>query len=48
MQRFFQAAPPSVHQMVPKLEKQLLIRRQPGVARTIEILVDPEQLPTRK
>ncbi len=48
MQRYFQLTPPSVHQMVLKLEKQGLIQRRPGVARTIEILVDPEQLPTLK
>jgi len=48
MQRYFQVTPPTVHQMVLKLEKEALIRRQPGVARTIEILVDPEQLPTLK
>lgn len=48
MQRYFQVTPPTVHQMVLKLEKQALIRRQPAMARTIEILVDPEQLPTLK
>lgn len=48
MQRHFQVTPPTVHQMVLKLEKEGLIRRQPGVARTIEILVDPKQLPTLK
>ncbi len=45
MQRHFQVTPPSVHQMVLTLEKRGLIRRQPGVARSIELLVSPEELP---
>ena len=48
MRRHFQVTPPTVHQMVLKLEKEGLIRRQPGVARSIEILVDPDELPTLK
>jgi DNA-binding MarR family transcriptional regulator len=45
LQRFFRVTPPSVHQMVLTLERNALIRRQPGMARSIEILVDPEALP---
>jgi len=45
MQRHFQVTPPSVHQMVLTLERQRLIKRQPGVPRSIEILLDPEKLP---
>ena len=45
LQRHFQVTPPSVHQMVLTLERVGLIRRQPGVARSIELLVDPECLP---
>jgi SOS-response transcriptional repressor LexA len=45
MQRHFQVSPPSVHQMVLTLERAGLIRRQPGVARSIEVLVAPEYLP---
>jgi DNA-binding MarR family transcriptional regulator len=45
MQRHFQVSPPSVHQMVVTLERNGLIRRQPGVARSIEILVAPQNLP---
>ena len=45
MQRHFQVSPPSVHQMVLTLERAALIRRTPGVARSIEILVEPEDLP---
>ena len=45
LQRFFQVTPPSVHQMVLTLERSGLIRRQPGIARSIKVLVDPEALP---
>ena len=38
-------SPPSVHQMVLTLERLGLIRRQPGVARSIEVLLAPEDLP---
>ena len=40
MQRHFQVSPPSVHQMIVTLERNGLIRRQPGVARSIQVLVD--------
>jgi DNA-binding MarR family transcriptional regulator len=45
LQRHFQVTPPSVHQMVLTLERAGLIRRRPGVARSIELLVDTERLP---
>ena len=45
LQRHFHATPPSVHQMVLTLERAALIRRQPGVSRSIELLVEPECLP---
>ena len=45
MQRHFRVTPPSVHQMVLTLEREGLIRRQPGVARSIQISVDPDSLP---
>ncbi len=45
MQRYFQVTPPSVHQMVKNLERAGLITRTPGKSRTIQILVDPENLP---
>tara|TARA_B100001123_G_C14472971_1_gene695182 strand:+ start:250 stop:486 length:237 start_codon:yes stop_codon:yes gene_type:complete len=45
MQRFFEVTPPSVHRMVVELEKKGLIRRQPGRARTIEVLLPLEALP---
>lgn len=45
MQRHFHVTPPSVHQMVLTLERAGLIRRKPGVARSIEVLVHPRDLP---
>ena len=45
MQRYFNVTPPSVHQMVLTLERAGLFRRQPGAARSIEVLVAPERLP---
>ncbi len=49
MQRHFRVTPPSVHQMVLTLERQGLILRQPGrqpgVARSIQLSVDPQSLP---
>ncbi len=45
MQRHFQVSPPSVHQMVLTLERLGLIARQPGVARSIELRVRPEDIP---
>ena len=45
MQRHFRVSPPSGHQMVLTLERLGLIRRQPGVPRSIEVLLAPEDLP---
>ena len=45
IQRYFRVSPPSVHQMVLTLEKVGLITRQPGVARSIALLVVPKALP---
>ena len=45
MQRHFGVTPPSVHQMVLTLERAGLIRRQPGVARSIQVILAPEDLP---
>jgi DNA-binding MarR family transcriptional regulator len=45
LQRHFRVTPPSVHQMVLSLERHGLIRRKPGVARSIEVTIDPDALP---
>jgi len=46
MQRFFQVAPPTVHQMLLTLEKTGLISRHPGAARSIAVQVDRADPPT--
>lgn len=46
LQRHFRVSPPSVHHMVLTLERAGLIRRTPGRARSIELLIKPEKLPT--
>ena len=45
MQEYFRVRPPSVHQMVLSLERAGLIKRLPRTPRTIEVLVDPKDLP---
>ena len=45
IQRRFGVTPPSIHQMILALECAGLIRRQPGVPRSIEVLVPPQHLP---
>ena len=46
LQRHFRVSPPSVHQMVINLQRAGLISRQLGVARSIALLIRPENLPT--
>ena len=45
MMRFFRVTPPTVHQMVLSLEKAGLISRQPGVPRSIAVLLERSALP---
>lgn len=45
IQRRFGVTPPSVHQMILTLERAGFIRRQPGMPRSIEVLVPSEHLP---
>jgi DNA-binding MarR family transcriptional regulator len=45
LRRYFRVTPPSVHQMMVTLEREGFIRRQPGVARSIQLLIDPSALP---
>jgi hypothetical protein len=44
-ERYFRVSPPSVHEMIKTLERNGLIRRTPGQARSIKLLVRPEYLP---
>jgi Mn-dependent DtxR family transcriptional regulator len=45
LQRHFGVSPPSVYPMILTLERAGLIRRRPGVARSIEVRIAPEALP---
>lgn len=44
IQRHVTAAPPSVHEIAQATERARLIRRQPGAARSIEVLVAQDLL----
>ena len=48
IQRYFGVSPPTVHQMVVKLESLGLISRKPGVARSIRVLVAQDDIPALK
>ncbi len=43
--KFFRVSPPSVHQMIVKLEENGLITREPGAARSIRVTVPRSELP---
>jgi len=45
MQRYFKVSPPSVHQMVLRLEANGFIERIPGQGRSIRLLIPREELP---
>lgn len=45
IQRYFSVSPPTVHQIVVNLESLGLITRRPGVARSIEVLASPDDIP---
>ncbi len=45
LQRFFNLTPPSVNSMLIRLEQRGFIRREPGKARAIEIVIDSELIP---
>ncbi len=45
IQRYFQTSPPTVHSMIVRLHEQGLIEREPGKARSIRVLVAPDDLP---
>ncbi len=45
LQRFFGTTPPTVHQMILKLEDKGFISRVPGQARSIRLLIAPDEIP---
>jgi hypothetical protein len=48
LERYFQVSPPSVHEMIKTLERNGLIERTPGQARSIRLCIQPESLPILK
>jgi Mn-dependent DtxR family transcriptional regulator len=48
LERYFKVAFSSIHQMIITLEKRGLIGRNPGEARSIRVLLSPEELPYLK
>jgi SOS-response transcriptional repressor LexA len=45
MEQYFKVSPPSVHQMILTLEKKGFIRRIPGQARSIQLLIPRAEVP---
>ncbi len=45
LRRFFQTTPPTIHQMILKLEEKGFISRSPGQARSIQLLIEPDEIP---
>ena len=45
LERYFQVSPPAIHDLIKTLERNCLIERTPGQARSIRLLVQPEHLP---
>jgi Mn-dependent DtxR family transcriptional regulator len=43
--RYFRVSPPSVHEMIKTLERRGYITREPGMPRTIRLLLPREELP---
>ena len=45
LERYFRVSPPAIHEMIKTLERNSLIEKTPGQARSIRLLVRPEHLP---
>jgi repressor LexA len=48
LERFFKTSPPTIHQMILRLEEKGLMSRVPGQPRSIRLLIPPEELPLLK
>ena len=48
IEKYFRVAPPTVHQMIKKLDEKGLITRIPRQPRTIQVLVPSDKLPELK
>ena len=45
MREHFRVSPPTVHQMILRLEQLGLITREPGVPRSVRVAIPSEQIP---
>lgn len=45
IQGFFGTTPPTVHQMILRLEEKGLLQRTPGQARSLKVLLPVDKLP---
>jgi hypothetical protein len=45
LERYFKVSPPAIHEMIKTLERNGLIERTPGQARSIRLLLQPNHLP---
>ena len=45
IQRYFEVSPPTVHQMILRLDEKELLSREPGQPRSLKVLLPPEELP---
>jgi repressor LexA len=45
LQRLFGTSPPTIHQMLVTLSEKGLVSRTPGQARSIQFLVEPQEIP---
>jgi Mn-dependent DtxR family transcriptional regulator len=43
--KYFRVSPPSVHQMIVKLDELGLITREPGVARSMRVAIPSSEIP---
>jgi repressor LexA len=48
LELYFKVTPPTIHQMILKLEEKALISRVPGQPRSIRLLIPPGELPMLK
>jgi len=48
LERFFKTTPPTIHQMILRLEEKGLISRVPGQPQSGRLLIPPEELPLLK
>jgi len=45
IRRYFRVSPPTVHQMIVKLDELGLITREPGVPRSVRVAIPANEIP---